>query len=220
MFQQRSQARIIRFEEQEVPGCGFEDYDSLLLRRFLKPDQGDTATQLRRLHLLRELDGAMVPTMVGVLLCTLEPTRWLHNAEIIAVAHLGTRNDPDEQVDAREIGGPLDRQVLDAFHFVERNMTTGARKPLGRIDYPQYALIAVFEAIVNAVAHRDYSLHNQRIRLFMYSDRLDIHVTGTLPNTMSLESMTQLSVPRNEVLASLFGLRGPNLARLHITPEG
>jgi predicted HTH transcriptional regulator len=220
LFQQRSQARIIHFEEQEVPGCSFDDLDALLVRRFLKPGQGDMVAQLRRLHLLRDIDGVAVPTVLGALLCTLEPSRWLRSAEIIAVAHLGTKNNPDEQIDAREIAGPLDRQILDAFHFVERNMTTAARKPLGRIDYPQYALIAVFEAIINAVAHRDYSFHNPRIRLFMFRDRLEIHSPGDLPNTLSLESMTRLSAPRNEVLASLFGryypVEDPRLGRSYL----
>ena len=204
LFQQRSQARIVRFEEQVVPKAHFDDLDALLLRRFVKPDQGDVITQLARLHLIDNRDGEALPTIAGVLLCTLDPSRWLRNAEILAVAHSGLRNDPDEQQDAQEIRGPLDRQILDAFHFVRRNMTTAARKPLGRVDYPQYHLGAVFEAIVNAVAHRDYSLHAQRIRLFMFADRLEIHSPGALPNTLSLESMSRLSAPRNEILASLF----------------
>ncbi|NEX22813.1 transcriptional regulator [Thiorhodococcus mannitoliphagus] len=204
LFQQRSQARLIRFEEQEVPECRFEDLDALLLRRFLKPEQGDSTEQLTRLHLLRETSTGVFPTVAGVLLCALDPSRWLRNAEVIAVAHSGLANNPDEQIDAREIKGPLDRQIMDAFHFVQRNMRTAARKALGRVDYPQYQLNAVFEAIVNAVAHRDYSLHSQRIRLFMFQDRLEIHSPGALPNTLSLESMTRLSVPRNEVIASLF----------------
>ena len=204
LFQQRSQARIVRFEEQIVPKAHFDDLDALLLRRFIKADQGDVITQLARLHLIDNRDGEALPTIAGVLLCTLDPSRWLRNAEILAVAHSGLRNDPNEQLDAQEIRGPLDRQILDAFHFVRRNMITAARKPLGRVDYPQYHLGAVFEAIVNAVAHRDYSLHAQRIRLFMFADRLEIHSPGALPNTLSLESMSRLSVPRNEILASLF----------------
>jgi predicted HTH transcriptional regulator len=204
LFQQRSQARLIRFEEQEVPDCRFDDLDALLLRRFIQPDEGDFSTQLERLHLVRQRDGRWLPTVAGVLLCTLHPLRWLRNAEILAVAHSGTLNNPDEQIDALEISGPLDRQIVDALHFVRRNMVTAARKRLGRIDYPQYHLDAVFEALVNAVAHRDYSLHGQRIRLFMFSDRLEIHSPGALPNTLSLESMTRLSVPRNEILTSLF----------------
>jgi predicted HTH transcriptional regulator len=203
LFQQRSQARLIRFEEQEVPGATFEDLDTLMLRRFVRPDQGDAPTQLQRLHLLALRDGEMLPTVAGVLLCALNPVRWLRSVEILAVAYAGARNNPDEQLDAQEIHGPLDRQILDAFHFVRRNMTTAARKRLGRVDYPQYHLGAVFEAIVNAVAHRDYSLHGQRIRLFMFSDRLEIHSPGALPNTLSVESMSRLSVPRNDILTSL-----------------
>jgi ATP-dependent DNA helicase RecG len=139
-----------------------------------------------------------------VLLCSLNPARWLRNSEIIAVAHAGVRLDPNDQIDALDIQGPLDRQIVDAFHFVRRNMQTAARKQFGRVDYPQYHLDAVFEAIVNAVAHRDYSLYSQRIRLFMFADRLEIHSPGALPNTLSLESMSKLSVARNDILASLF----------------
>ena len=204
LFQQRSQARIIRFEEQEVPDCHFDDLDGLLLRRFIKADQGDAVTQLGRLHLVSLRDDEPIPTVAGVLLCSLNPARWLRNSEIIAVAHAGVRLDPNDQIDALDIQGPLDRQIVDAFHFVRRNMQTAARKQFGRVDYPQYHLDAVFEAIVNAVAHRDYSLYSQRIRLFMFADRLEIHSPGALPNTLSLESMSKLSVARNDILASLF----------------
>lgn len=204
LFQQRSQARLIRFEEQEVPGATFADLNPLLVNRFLVDGQGDAAVQLGRLHLLRETDAGPVPTVAGVLLCTLAPHQWMRNAEIIAVAHEGIVNDPNDQVDAREIRGPLDQQIADALHFVSRNMRTPARKRLGRVDYPQYDLAAVFEAIVNAVAHRDYSRDAQRIRLFLFADRLELYTPGSLPNSMTIASMTAISAPRNEVIASLF----------------
>jgi len=204
LFQQRSQARLIRFEEQEVPGAGFKDLDSLLVNRFMIDGQGDPAEQLQRLHLAKETDEGLVPTVAGVLLCSLSPQRWLRNAEIVAVAHEGLVNDPNDQIDAQEIQGPLDRQIWDAIHFVRRNMRTPARKALSRMDYPQYDLAAVFEAIVNAVAHRDYSRDAQRIRLFLFADRLEIYTPGALPNSMTIASMTAISAPRNEVIASLF----------------
>ncbi len=204
LFQQRSQARIIRFEEQPVAGAAFEDFDALLVNRFMQPVQDDASLQLQRLHLLHETNDGLRATVAGVLLCTLSPERWLRNAEIIAVAHAGGSNNPDEQLDAQEIRGPLDRQISDAMHFVQRNMRTPARKPLGRIDYPQYDQAAVFEAIVNAVAHRDYSCAAQRIRLFLFAGRLEIHTPGALPNSMSIASMARISAPRNEVIASLF----------------
>lgn len=209
LFQQRSQARIIRFEEQIVPGVEITDIDSLLIRPLLRPDDGTPERQLRRLHLLAEENGRLLPTVAGVLLCTLEPQRWLRNAEIIAAAYTGLENDAEDQIDAKIIGGPLDRQIWDALHFVRRNMRTPARKPLGRIDYPQYSIRAVFEAIVNAVAHRDYSIYGGRIRLFMFADRIELYSPGALPNTMQVETMTAMSLPRNDVLCSLFATYYP-----------
>lgn len=209
LFQQRSQARIIRFEEQVVSGVNITDIDALLIRPFLRSEDGDSEQQLRRLHLLALEDGRLLPTVAGVLLCTLEPQRWLRNAEIIAVAYTGLENDANDQIDAKIIGGPLDRQIWDALHFVKRNMRTAARKPLGRIDYPQYSIRAVFEAIVNAVAHRDYSIYGGRIRLFMFADRIELYSPGALPNMMQLDTMTVMSLPRNDVLCSLFAAYYP-----------
>jgi predicted HTH transcriptional regulator len=83
-------------------------------------------------------------------------------------------------------------------------MKVPARKALGRVDYPQYSLRAVFEAIVNAVVHRDYSIWGGRIRLHLFADRLELYSPGALPNSMTVETMRLMSMPRNEVLASLF----------------
>ena len=204
LFQQRSQTRLIRFEEQPVADATPSDLDPLLIRPLVRPEQGPIERQLQRLHLLTELDGELRPTVTGVLLCAYQPQQWLRNAEIVAVAYRGARNDPNEQMDAREIGGPLDRQIWDALHFVRRNMRVPARKELGRVEMPQYSERAVFEAIVNAVAHRDYALHGSRIRLFLFEDRLELYSPGALPNSMSIEAMTEMSMPRNDVLCSLF----------------
>ena len=100
-----------------------------------------------------------------------------------------------------------------------RDMLIPAKKDLGRVDYPQYSRRAVFEAIVNAVAHRDYSIHGARIRLFMFADRLELCVPGPLPNTMSIEAMTSMSLPRNDVLCSLLAripVHAPDLERAYL----
>ena len=51
-------------------------------------------------------------------------------------------------------------------------MRVAARKSPGRVDVPQYNLRAVFEAVVNAAEHRDYSIANAKIRLFLFDGRL------------------------------------------------
>ena len=105
-----------------------------------------------------EADGTPRLTLAGALLCTQDPQHWLPHADIQAVSYAGERTDTDYQTDARDIGGPLDQQVADALHFVRRNMLVRANKGTARSEHPQYSERAVFEALVNAVAHRDYSM--------------------------------------------------------------
>ena len=148
-------------------------------------------------------DGAERLTLAGALLCTPEPQRWLPHAYIQAVSYAGERTDTDYQTDARDIGGPLDDQVTEALHFVRRNMLVRATKELTRSERPQFSERAVFEALVNAVAHRDYSMAGARIRLHMFGDRLELYVPGALANTLTPDSLHLRQSSRNELIVSL-----------------
>lgn len=204
LFQQRSQARVIRFDEQAVPGTSEGDLAEPLWRRFLGKSTGEAPQALRKLHVLVEDDlGVERASVAGVLMCSHTPATWLPGAFILAVRYRGQHPDASFQIDAREIVGPLDVQIADAIAFVRRNMTIRARKSPGRIDLPQFSERAVFEAIVNAVAHRDYSVHGSKIRLFMFDDRLELYSPGALPNTLSTESMALRQATRNELITSL-----------------
>ena len=108
------------------------------------------------------------------------------------------------QLDAATIVGPLDRQIRDAVGFVKFNTHVAARKAPGRMETPQFDPGAVFEAIVNAVVHRDYSTENARTRLFIFDDRMELYSPGALPNTLRIEDMRDRQATRNEVLASVF----------------
>jgi ATP-dependent DNA helicase RecG len=204
LFQQRSQSRLIRFDELAVPGSVLEDAAPMLVQAFLREGEGPDDIQLQRLHLTANDEGQQRLSLAGALLCTLKPTRWLPSAYIQAVAYSGENNDPQDQLDAKDFDGPIDQQIWDAFHFVRLNMKVPALKKFGRVDYPQYSLRAVFEALVNAVAHRDYSIAGGRIRLHLFSDRLELYSPGTLLNSMTIEAMQVMSMPRNEVISSLF----------------
>jgi predicted HTH transcriptional regulator len=217
LFQQRSQARLIRFEEQPVPSATIEDLDPLLVGGFVRSGEGEASVQLRRLHLAVEDGGVTRPTVAGVLMCSTRPARWLPAACIQAVAYRGRANDPTEQVDAKEFDGPIGQQVWDALAFVGLHNQVRANKSLGRSDRPQYSTRAAFEAIVNAVAHRDYSLATSRIRLHIFADRIELSTPGALPNSLSIDAMSEVSIPRNEIIASLFSryfpVRGEGLGR-------
>ena len=94
-------------------------------------------------------------------------------------------------------------QASGAFDFVRRNMRIGAVKHLGREDVPQYSEKAVFEALVNAVAHRDYSIYGSRIRLHMFADRIELSVPGGLANTLTTDALHLRQATRNPLVVSL-----------------
>ncbi len=206
-FQERSQSRMIRFDEALVPDTAPDDLDYALTRRFLREDSaenGVTEDSARKLRVVAtDLDGTHGLTVAGVLLCTRKPQRWLPHAYVQAVSYAGERTDTHYQTDARDIGGPLDEQVEEALHFVRRNMMVRASKSTARIERPQFSERAVFEALVNAVAHRDYSMAGARIRLHMFGDRLELHVPGPLANTLTPESLHLRQSSRNELVVSL-----------------
>lgn len=209
LFQQRSQTRIIRFDEQIVANATLDDLATELWQRFASPRSMDSRENLLiKLALARQDEhGVIRPTVAGILMATHEPRRWFPNAFIQAVAYRGKTVLPDPeiayQVDAADLTGPLDRQILDACHFVRKNMRVAAYKNMGRRDLPQFDLKAVFEALVNAVAHRDYSIHGSKIRLKMFADRLEIYSPGAIVNTMTIESLPYRQAVRNEAIASL-----------------
>ncbi|MBU1663783.1 MAG: transcriptional regulator, partial [Gammaproteobacteria bacterium] len=60
-----------------------------------------------------------------------------------------------------------------------------------------------FEALVNAVAHRDYAIHGAKIRLRLFADRLELYSPGAIPNTMTVESLPYRQASRNEAITSL-----------------
>jgi len=203
LMMQRSQARMIWFDEQAVPRTEETDLDAALSQRFLRGDQ-PTALQLRKLKLLTEDEDKNTRLSVaGVLMATNTPEQWLTGAHIQAVSYKGPHRDANDQLDAQDITGPLDQQVMQALAFIERNMKTAATKAIGRKDIPQYSLKAVFEALVNAVAHRDYAIHGSKIRLHMFSDRLVIASPGALVNTLEVDDLELRQATRNQLIATL-----------------
>src|SRR5690606_5702616 len=145
MLMQRSQSRIVRFDETLVHEAALGDLDKDLYERF-RTDRSDEATEpfLRKLGILgQDEDGAWRPTLSGILLCTKDPREWHKGAFIQAVAYAGKDAVPSEEVanyqlDAEDIAGPLDQQVVRAMQFVRRNSKVAATKEAGRTDRPEY----------------------------------------------------------------------------------
>lgn len=206
LAQRPSQARFLWFDEQPVPGTGFGTLDEELWGPLLSAEgAADPRLALEKMGLLtRDEGGIRRATVAGVLLCAAAPEAWLPNACISATQYRGV-DRASGQLDAQTIAGPLQRQIAEAVKFAVRNMRVGAHKQPARVDLPQYSEKALFEAIVNAAAHRDYSIRGSRIRLSMFADRIEINSPGALPNNLTVESMASRQATRNQTLASMLG---------------
>ena len=211
LFQQRSQSRLIRFDETPVPRAELTELDDRLWRRFAPAgdNESDEIVLGKLAMAARDPQGVWRPTVAGLLMASEHPERHMPGAFIQAVAYHGSEVTPDSaavyQLDAQDITGPLDRQIADACAFVRKNMRMQARKSDsgGREDMPQFDMLAVFEAVTNAVAHRDYSMAGSKVRLRLFEDRLELNSPGMLVNTMTTDSLALRQAARNEALTSL-----------------
>ena len=206
LTQRRGQVRCGSFDEQTLGDTGFATLDEEFWKPLLSAEGlADPEVGLEKLGLLAaDEHGVTRATVAGVLICTSHPEQFLPNAVVTAVRYRGADRGSG-QIDAQEITGPIARQIMQALAFATRNMQVGARKTPAREDLPEYSTQALFEAIVNAVVHRDYSIRGSRIRLSIFSDRLELCSPGSLPNNLTIESMGERQSTRNEVLTSMLG---------------
>ncbi len=207
LLQARGQSDATGADMQVVVGTGIGSMQPELWRKYASSRVSEPAeVVLAKLKFLKDdQHGTRRATVGGILLAAEEPREWLPNAYIHAVCYDSGRMDGDRQLDAQDISGPLDRQILDAMRFVVRNRRVAARKEPARRDVPQYSERAVFEAVVNAVVHRDYAVSGSKIRLFMFDDRMELYSPGGLCNSMTTADLRTSQFTRNELLASRLG---------------
>ncbi len=139
-----------------------------------------------------------VPTVAGVLLFGQDPQRWFPDARISAVRFPGA-SVSGEFADRKEIGGNLLQQLDHAMTFAP---TPARISGLERVEHgiPE---VVLREALVNALAHRDYRAASQ-VRLFVFSDRLEI-ISGGWLNHLTIDSirLAGISLRRNPIISSL-----------------
>ena len=161
---------------------------------------------LRNLEILVDTPRGLRPSNGGLVLFATDPERdrLIHETWIQAARFADTGKATF--LDRKQLeGSPLD--VLDeAARFIARNTRLAARigGAIRRTNIPEYPPGAVREALVNAIAHRDYSMTDMSIRLAIFSDRLEIESPGTLPHGMTVDQLKGgMSRPRNRVIARI-----------------
>ena len=202
LFQQRGREYV--FDEQPVPAAAVDHLNRNRLEAFF--GRSPTIPWLDLLRntrvTFRDEDGVDRPTVAGLLVFATEPTDFLASGSIEAACYRGTRLSSDDLVHAERLAGPVSDQIDAGIAFVARFMQASPKKEPGKSNELPYDLDVVDEAIVNAVAHRDYAIAGSKIRLFLFSDRLELYSPGKLPNTLTLDDMPYRTFTRNQLLVS------------------
>lgn len=152
-------------------------------------------------------------TLASVLLFCIYPQAYFPQLSIIATAVPGnTMGDTGEGgerfSDNRRIEGNIGEMLAGALQFVKNNTreSTIIQPETGkRQDRPEYPLTAVREVVLNALVHRDYSIHTEGmpIQLTVYNNRLEVKNPGGLYGRLTLDQLGKVQPDtRNPVLAT------------------
>ena len=192
------------FDEQPMPDLNSEALDfraaSESFAEFRRLDRRDLAT----LGLLTTHQGRQVPTVGGVLLFGRDRRTHFPDAWVQAGRFAGT--DKTRIIDQAALRVPLAESIPAAVAFIERHMASGVDiGPVRSALRWSIPVLAVREALVNAVAHADYSQRGAPIRVSVFDDRLEVENPGLLPFGLTLEDLPRgVSKLRNRVVGRVF----------------
>lgn len=194
------------FETETVPGARRDDLDADIIRDFLDQREGRGAPRVlamdEMLFEIGAIDREGNPTTTGILLFGRKPQMFFPQSGIVFVKFSGTEPRGDDggigYGRRDELSGNLARIIERAWNIIFEEMRVGATvNGLERAELLEYPRFAVREALVNAVAHRDYRIRGRRIEVRMYADRLEIISPGGLPGYMTLDNLVEEHFSRN-----------------------
>ena len=117
-----------------------------------------------------------------------------------------------DALDDAEYSGSVLSLIENGEAFIKRNARMMWRKtPNSREELPEYVERSYHEALVNALAHRDYLVYGSEVHIDIYDDRLEIYSPGGMPDGSMIQDRDPLTVPstrRNPVLADVFNRLG------------
>lgn len=177
------------YDETPLLRLSVEDLDLAAVSNFLgETGRGDLEVDLERLLVNWSLLANGHPTVAGILLFGRNPQLHLPYAQINAARFPGTDSSFDP-VDRKDLTGRL----LDVIDQAERFLYLHLPIPHEIVGFepepkPELPKEALREAVVNAVAHRDYTIRGP-VRLFIFDDRIELHTPGRPPNGVTAEAM-------------------------------
>ena len=183
-----------RDDLREVPGASLAALDQVKVEDYLlQRKKNRPHLETVPLEQLYELTGILhngSVTMAAVMLFSPYPQAYFPQLGVIATCvpstEMGILDETGRRfTDSKRVEGTLAEMLEGCLAFIRNNMRTATvidQKTGKRTDIPQYPMDAVREAVLNALVHRDYSLHTEGmpIQLVMYTDRLEVSNPGGL----------------------------------------
>jgi len=165
-------------------------------------EQGVEQILLKRGCLTRQND-ALHPTNAGILLFGKEPQRIVIGSDIAAVRFAGQAMT--DKFSRQDIGGTLPDQIkrVETFLIDHLRKEITIKSKMAREESYEYPLEAARELLVNAVAHRDYSIRGDNIRLFVFSNRMEVHSPGGLPGPVTIQNIKDERFSRNPIIVQV-----------------
>lgn len=202
-----------------VPGASRSDLSDDLIagyRQILadrKPDSEllrlDDDELLAAIHAVARSEGELVPTLAGLLFFAPDPQRWLPGTFISFMQFAGTEVAPANQsapvyVDNIRIAAPVPQMIEEARRAILARIRKRALlEGFTRREIPEYPDWAYREAVVNAIAHRDYAISGSHVQIRLFADRLEVQSPGGLFGTVSESSIEYEQSTRNHAVVRL-----------------
>jgi ATP-dependent DNA helicase RecG len=185
--------RSLFYDELPVNNAKFIDLDISAFKFFLKNyleietnNEEEIINYLNNFHLIEKQ--SLIPTLTGILFFAYEPQKFIGQSRIVCAIIQG--NDIGETtLETKNLTGKIFDIIQNVEIFFKLSLRNKHRikdfQPESEYEIP---LTALREAIVNAIAHRDYTI-NAPIRVLIFTNRVEIHSPGRLPNTVTVESI-------------------------------
>ena len=192
------------FDEQPMLELNSEAVDFRVASELFAPRRSLRPSDLLSLRIVTKVQNRQVPTVGGVLLFGATRDQHFPDAWIQCGRFAG--RDKSRILDQFECSGALPATALEAIDFVRKHARVEARiEDVVRRDEWTIPLVAVREAVINAVVHADYSQSGAPIRVSIFDDRVEVENPGLLPFGVTVEDLARgVSKLRNRVIGRVF----------------
>lgn len=204
-------------EEEAVPRVSVDDFDLTLINHALELDGREPVEPDGYLRALIDLDLAVPQpapadpkmTVAAMVLFAKDPRRFVSGASVQLVRRTGVGPGATPTEAREEFSRPISQLVDATLAFISRHtkryeVVIGSRRSI----WPEYPEEVLREALLNAVAHRDYGRRGTTVDVTIWDDRIEIRSPGGLPGPITIENIRDEHYSRNRRVMRALKLLG------------